>query len=831
MNIQKTKYVEVIVPVPVDRLYTYSVPQEFQEKISVGSRVIVQFGNKKFYTGIVYSLMLTIPKNISPKPIQMLLDDEAIVSQMQLEFWQWIANYYLCSIGDVMKTALPAGLRVESETKIEIHPNYKEIDESEIHSYEAIVTQSLIEKQILSTNDIQRITGIKSVQNIINNLISKKIAVCYEEYAEKYIPKKVTYIQLSDELISDKNKLNELINSLEKRARKQANALLVFIQKLIEQNNSIIGEISKTELTKDTQYSAVQALIKKGHIIEEEKIISRFEINKNNDGTVKQCVLSEFQQIAYNTIKNSFQNQNVVLLHGVTSSGKTEIYIQLINDALNAKKQVLYLLPEIALTTQIIQRLKMYFGEQVGVFHHKFNYHERIELWQSVASDDIDKNRYNIIIGTRSALFLPFSNLGLIIVDEEHDYSFKQTDVAPRYNARDAAVYLGHLCNAKVILGTATPSIETYYNAEQGRYGLAELTKRYLDLPLPEVHLINMSQEFKKKHGVYYISNVLKRAIQDSLDGGNQIILFQNRRGFAPIVQCNDCAWSPVCKLCDITLTYHKQIDNLKCHLCGFVNTVPERCPDCGSTHIKFGGLGTEKIEEEIQAMFPTARVARMDTDSTRGKFSHQRIIESFENKEIDILVGTQMVSKGLDFDNVNLIGILDADSLMHFPEFRAFERAFQTITQIMGRAGRRENNGRVFLQTRNPKHPIIAMAVNGLFHDFYRVQKEERLLFKYPPFYRLILLSVKHKNLGKTIAGAEELKKHLQQIKNIIILGPETPIYSRIRLYYIRNILIKVPRNQQHNATRTEIKSIISQFLSIKEYSSLRIVADADPA
>jgi len=558
-------------------------------------------------------------------------------------------------------------------------------------------------------------------------------------------------------------------------------------------------------------------------------VISRFE-NEIPEIESSEISLTEEQQTVAESIIESFQTKNIHLLHGITSSGKTEIYTYLIQKELDAGNQVLYLLPEIALTTQIIHRLQKVFGNQVGVYHHRFNFNEKIELWNSVIAPENKDSGFKIIIGTRSALFLPFTKLGLIIIDEEHDGTYKQSDLSPRYNARDSAIFLGNLLKAKVLLGTATPSVETYFNVMQGRYGLTELFIRYGDMPLPGITIVDMTKENKLRKGIWYITEPLKRAIQQTLDKKKQIILFQNRRGFAPIVQCTQCGWIPDCKYCDITLTYHKKQNLLKCHLCGYSNTIPEQCPVCGNTHIKFAGFGTEKVEEEIKVLFPQAVVSRMDTDTTRGKYAHQNIISAFEKGETDILIGTQMVSKGLDFSRVNIVGVLNADNLMNFPDFRAFEKGFQMLTQIMGRAGRHGDPGHVILQTRQPSHPVIESAVKGDFLSFYNEQIKERNLFRYPPFYRLIVLSVQHKNIQKVNFVSNELKKLIAAIPELIILGPEEPVYGRIKLYYIRNIMIKIPRTQTHIKSRMKIRHIVTNFLAEKSQSGVRIIPDADP-
>lgn len=818
-------YATLIIPVPVNRMFTYFIPEEMRSRAVPGKRVIVQFGARKFYTAVIYELSEKISEGLHPKSIDLILDEHPVVGASHLKFWKWISEYYMCSIGDVMKAALPSGLRIESETKIELHPDFSEEMLNELQMHEQTVVKALQEKDSLSVTEIQKVLGIKHVQHIIKNLITKQIAVSVEEYSEKYIPKKDVYISISNEFFLDETKLLQLSDRLSKKAPKQSDALVYFLHE-----TTIVAykpEILKKVLVKRCSLPAVQALIKKGVFIETEKVVSRLSEAEND---LKTVTLNKHQEEAVDSIRKSFETKQVHLLHGITSSGKTEIYMRLIQETLEAGKQVLYLLPEIALTHQIIKRIQCVFGNAAGIWHHRFNHHEKVEIWNSINSLVSEKREIRIIIGTRSALFLPFTNLGLIIVDEEHDGSYKQSDITPRYHARDAAIMLAGILNARVLLGTATPSAETYLNVLNGRYGLTELFKRYREMPLPEVKIVDMRREDKTRKGAWYISSELKNAITETLDKKRQVILFQNRRGFVPIVQCTQCGWIPGCINCDISLTYHKKINQLKCHLCGHSAEIFERCPECGNTHIKFMGFGTERIEDEIKVLFPEAVVARMDTDTTKGRYSHQNIVSAFEEGLTDILVGTQMVSKGLDFEKVSLVGILNADNLFHFPDFRAFERGYQLLTQIIGRAGRHQENGLVILQTRKPEHPVISAAVGNNYSGFISMQLRERSLFRYPPFFRLILLSVRHRNIRKVIEYSENLKKLLAAHKDIFILGPEEPVYGKVKQFYIRNILIKIPRDQRHSQTRIHISALIDQFLYDKEHSGLRIIADADP-
>jgi len=819
-------YAVLILPVPVGRMFTYFIPEELRSAAEPGKRVIVQFGARKFYTGIIYKLTDSIQEGITPKPIDLILDDVPVVQPVHMKFWIWMSEYYMCSPGDIMKTALPAGLRIESETKIELNPAFDRSMLETLQQHEQMVAMALEEQESLSITDIQKITGAKHVQHIVKNLLSKGVAVSYEEYAERFVPKKENYIKLNDELAADENKLSDLINTLSTKAPRQSDVLIFFIHETTVQGHT--DELSKKTIVSRTSASALNSMIKKGIFTETERIISRF--HKDSATPIDDnFTLTPEQQDAMNSIEMSLKEKPVHLLHGVTSSGKTEIYIRLMQKELAAGKQILYLLPEIALTAQIVERLRTIFGDAVGVYHHKFNFNEKIELWNSVAGE-VNPTKFRIILGTRSSLFLPFSNLGLIIIDEEHDGSYKQNDQAPRYNARDSAVVLSQMLEAKVLMGTATPSIESYFNAEQGRYGLTTLSNRFGNMPMPEVKIIDMTKEARNIQATWYISSQLKQSMKEALENKKQIILFQNRRGFVPVLQCTQCGWISGCKNCDISLTYHKLHNHLKCHLCGYFTDVPHMCPICGNTHIKFMGFGTEKVAEEVKAIFPEAAVERMDADTTRGKYAHQNILNAFQDGETNILVGTQMVSKGLDFEKVSLVGVLNADNLMHFPDFRSFERGFQTLTQIIGRAGRHGKQGLVILQTRKPDHPIIKVAVSGDFTTFYNEQLKERHIFRYPPFYRLIQISIQHRNEQKTNEAAAILKKKISIIEGLTILGPEEPVYGRVKQFYIRNILIKIPRTQKHNKSRITIRSIISDFLDSKEHPGIRVFADADP-
>ncbi|MBL7882469.1 MAG: primosomal protein N', partial [Bacteroidia bacterium] len=745
-----TLFVDVILPLSVPNLYTYRVPFDWNDSIFIGQRVVVQFGKGKLYSALVRRVHEEPPKQYAAKYIESILDTSPIVNEKQFALWEWMCNYYMCTIGEVMVAALPGGLRLSSETKIILNSEYKaKLQQQGITDKEYLIIDALELREVLSLTDIAEIAEQKTVYPIIKSLIEKGIVLIQEELKEKFKPKIETFVVLADEL-EEENKLKLVFDTLEKKAGKQLDVLMAYI-KLSERYSKQKKEVKRKDLIKlvEGSESAIKSLAKKNifHLYEHEVgRLSPFETeNKVSD-------LNELQQQTFNSIKTQFgidkkllnkeTTKDVVLLHGVTSSGKTEIYVKLIEETLAEGKQVLYLLPEIALTTQIINRLKKYFGEVVGVYHSKFNENERVEIWNNVlnseviSKEDVATHQHRLIIGARSALFLPFSNIGLVIVDEEHDTSFKQYDPAPRYNARDAAIYLAHIHKAKTLLGSATPSLESYFNAQEGKYGFAEMKQRFGDIQMPEIIIADVKEASKKKMMKSHFSPVLLDHITMALQNKEQVILFQNRRGFAPQLECDTCAWVPQCNNCDVSLTYHKHIHQLRCHYCGYSTKPPDKCAACGDTNVKMKGFGTEKIEEELAIFYPTAKVARMDLDTTRSKFAHQHIIQNFEEGNVDILVGTQMVTKGLDFDNVSMVGILNADSMLNFPDFRSFERSYQLMAQVSGRAGRKNKRGKVIIQTYNPDHSIIQNVLNNDYLTMYTNQLLDRKNFNYPPYY-----------------------------------------------------------------------------------------------
>jgi len=820
-----TLFVNVLLPLPVAGYFTYRVPFDLNESVEPGKRVVVQFGKKKVYTALIHSISEKAPM-VETKYILGVLDLHPVANEFQFRLWEWIASYYCCSVGEVMNAALPAALKLASESKIRIVPGV-ELSEKILTEKEYNLLRALKENGALSISDASRFADLVKIIPLIHNLIEKGYIVTEEEVRERFTPKTLSFIKLTDEYSSEEQ-LQQLYDKLEKKAPKQLDLLIEYIQlsKIMSKNPV---EVSRKELFTRIDEAAVKfkALEKKNVFEEYDKEISRLNYRQATH-TAESIELTPGQQLAMQEITDSFAVKNVTLLHGITSSGKTEIYIKLIRQMLDAGKQVLYLLPEIALTTQIINRLQKYFGAEVGVYHSKYNENERVEIWQHVSGTGTQS--FKVLLGARSAMFLPFSNLGLIIIDEEHDASYKQYDPAPRYNARDTAIFLASMHGAKVLLGSATPAIESFYNASQGKYGLSTLSERFGGILLPQVKLVNLKEEHRMKTMQSIFSSALIREVDAALTANEQVILFQNRRGFSLHIDCDNCNWIPHCVQCDVSLVYHKKQNQLRCHYCGYTARIPEKCPDCGHTHLVMKGFGTEKIEEELSLIFPKARIARMDLDSTRSRFAHQKLIAAFEERKVDILVGTQMVTKGLDFDNVSLVGILNADSLLSYPDFRAFERGFQLMAQVAGRAGRKNRQGKVLVQAFNPSHPILAMVLEHNYEAMYQNQLTERERFNYPPFCRIVQLSLRHVDANLINKAADDLAKKLRTLFGKRVLGPEYPSVSRIRNQYLKNILIKFEKGIPLPKAKDEIRNAITKLNAHPEYKSVRVVIDVDP-
>jgi len=826
-----TLFAEILLPIPVKGTFTYRVPQELNHEIMAGMRVVVQFGKKKFYTGLVRRIHDTAPQVLSLKYVLSVIDPTPVVNEKQFALWEWMASYYMCTTGEVMNAALPSAYKLASETRVIIDPEYIK-DNDVLNDREFQIVEALDLQKILSLTDISRIVGLAKVIPLVKTMIEKGIIRVEEEITERYKPRIETCVRLTDGF-RDETVMNAEMDKLNKRAFKQLQVLMAFLN-LSRCFSDHEKEVTRPELLKTPGATASQldGLIKKGFLETYTRNISRL---LHPDATLSpdDVELTPAQQVAFDQLNTYLPENQIVLLKGVTSSGKTEIYIRLMNEVIAKGKQVLYLLPEIALTTQIIQRLQKYFGSQVGVYHSKYNEFERVEIWNKAnlpLAGNNDQQPYKILLGARSALFLPFTDLGLIIVDEEHDSSYKQNDPAPRYNARDAAAVLGQIHNAPVLLGSATPSMESIFNTQQGKYKYVELNERYGGVQMPEIRIVDIKEEGKQKRMKSHFSPQLLGAVSNALSIGEQVILFQNRRGFSLRLECDTCNSMPQCINCDVTLIYHKQINLLKCHYCGYSMQIPSKCPDCGSPALKMKGFGTEKVEEELSILFPEAVIGRMDFDTTRTKYAYQKIIGEFEGRKIDILVGTQMVTKGLDFDNVSLVGVLNADGLLSYPDFRAFERGFQLLAQVSGRAGRKSKQGLVLIQANNPKHPLLQWVVDNNYMAMYNQQLTDRNNFKFPPFYRLVQVSLRHKDYELLNKAASVLAGMLKPFFGKLMLGPEYPMVSRVRNLYIKNLMLKIGKGKEGAQFKFETARQIEKFLEMPDYKSVRVQVDVDP-
>ncbi|WP_395051356.1 primosomal protein N' [Flavobacterium sp.] len=812
-------FVEVILPLSLAKTFTYSVSEAEYNYIKKGMRVAVPFGKSKIYTGLVIEIHENKPTLYDAKEIHQILDEKPIVTEIQIAHWQWIASYYMCAIGDVYRGAMPSALLLESETIISQRQDGF-VDESLLSDEEFLVYEALQQQSSLKVQDIINILNKKNIFPVIQKLIDKNILVLQEEMLETYSPKLIRYVKLHSKYESNEG-LRKLLEIL-KNANKQKEIVLSYFQLSASEKKPIT--VKKLIDIANSSSTIVKALIDKE--IFEEYYIQVDRVNFSGKTREEQLQLSEAQQIAFEEIKYSFTQKEVCLLHGVTSSGKTEIYIKLIEEYIKEEKQILYLLPEIALTTQLVGRLRDYFGNKVAVFHSKYSNNERVEVWQQVLAQS---PKAQIVIGARSALFLPFSNLGIVIVDEEHEQTFKQVDPSPRYHARDASIVLANSFKAKVLLGSATPSIETYFNAQSGKYGLVEISERYGNVRMPEIELVDLKDKYFRKKMSGHFSDTLIEEITTALSLGEQVILFQNRRGFSPVVECMTCGHVPQCPQCDVSLTYHKHKNQLRCHYCGYSMAKPTNCHSCSSIHLTTKGFGTEQIQQELVELFPNAKVGRMDQDTTRGKFGFEKIIDSFKNQEVEVLVGTQMLAKGLDFDNVSLVGIMNADNMLYHPDFRAFERSFQMMTQVSGRSGRSEKQGKVIIQTYNPDHNTIRQVVQNDYLGMYNEQLYERQIYKYPPYFKLIKLTLKHRDFDKLKEGSMWLYQVMQQNLTIPVLGPEEPPISRIRNEYIRTIMIKIPQNQSLQGTKKTIQKILNSFEAVAQYRSIKVTVNVD--
>jgi primosomal protein N' (replication factor Y) (superfamily II helicase) len=814
-------YAEVILPLALPKTYTYAVPQSLSAKIKIGCRVEVVLGKNKRYAGVLKSIE-TVPPPYETKSILNVLDDEPVVYPQQLQLWKWVSDYYMCSEGEVMAAALPAHFKLSSETIVLFNEEYGE-DFSDLDNDEYLVAEALLIKAQLTLSEVQQILDVTHVYPVIKRLIEKKVCIVWEALSERYKTKKENFIILNP-VYDNEDALSELLNNWSK-APKQMELLLSYLH-LIKAE----GDVIQTLLLKKSGATAAQlkGLVDKNILIIDKRSVDRIKAMPKSMQV--KFDLSVVQQTALIQIQDHFLNKNVCLLHGITSSGKTQVFIKLIETYYNKGKQVLYLLPEIALTAQMIRRLQLHFGGNIAIYHSKFNNNERVELWNKIKSGEI-----RIVLGARSALFLPFKELGLIVVDEEHDNSFKQQDPAPRYNARDAAVYYASLFDptnngtgAKVLLGSATPSIETYYNTEKGKYGLVELNERFGGILLPAIEIVDTRKVVQK--GKVMLSPQLKEAIEKTVADNRQVILFQNRRGYSPYLICGTCGYLPQCKNCDVTLTLHKYSNKLHCHYCGTTYPKLVECPACGSVNWMEKNFGTEKIEELIEAAFPSMRVARMDVDSVRGKNAHDSLIKLFEEQRIDILVGTQMLVKGLDFEKVGLVGILDADGLLSFADFRVNERAFQLMEQVSGRAGRKDVQGKVLIQATQVNHLVLKFVQQHDYKNMYAFELENRRQFFYPPFSRIIKITLKHKSKEMVDDAARRLTDALQKELNNFVVGPAAPVVGRVRNQYLMELLIKLPLDmKQIQQYKKVIRNHFNLLLSQKQFKSVAMIADVD--
>ncbi len=811
-------FLDVIVPIAVTTTFTYRVSQAEYNFLQPGMRVAVPFGKRLVYTAMVLNKHSQKPQIYEPKDIHTIIDEQPLVTKTQLEFWQWIAQYYMCSLGEVYKAALPSAFLLESETILSFNRDLV-VDLKSLSDDEFLLYEAFEQQPILRFDEVQNILNKKKVFSIIDDLLKKDIIYLNQHIHEKYKPKLVKYVSLHDNYKEEKNLINLLDNEL--KTEKQRALVLKYFQL-----NSQQAPIELKELLKEAEVST--AIFNN---LEKKQVFTIYTLAEDRvqftDAFLNDIQFTEAQTTAIQTIENQFEKHDVTLLNAVTGAGKTEIYIKLLQECIEKNQQALFLVPEIGLTTQLVQRLTAYFGNKIAVYNSKYSENERVEVYQHVLNNT---ENAQIVVGSRSSIFLPFKNLQLIIVDEEHEASYKQVDPAPRFHARDAAIVLAKMFNAKVLLGSATPSLESYYNSYQQKYGYVELNQRFTNVQLPEIVLVDLKEARRKKEVNGIFSVKLIDAITEAFYNGEQVLLFQNRRGYSPVLECLTCANVPHCTSCDVSLTYYKRQNYLKCHYCGYTMSMPTKCHSCHSTELTTKGLGTEQIEDALRSIFPNKRIARMDQDTTRGKFAFERLIDGFKNREIDVMVGTQMLAKGLDFDNVSLVGIMNADSMLTFPDFRAYERAYQLMTQVAGRAGRKNKQGKVLIQTYNPYHNTIQQVTQNDYKGMFKEQMYERLNFKYPPFYRLIRLQMKHVDFNKVKEASNWLAANMRNnINGILVLGPQEPSISRIRNQYIQIVLIKLPLNKSVNVLKTAIQKSINSLETIGMYKGVKTTISVD--
>jgi primosomal protein N' (replication factor Y) len=813
----QTLFVEVLLPLNLKNLFTYRVPIELNEEIIVGKRVSVPFGKKKILAGLIFSIHEKPPKDYEAKYLIDVIDNDTIVDQNQLGLWNWMSSYYMSSLGLVYNAAMPAGLKLEGESKMVLNPDFNP-DDTTLDTKETILIEAIRSAKEISITQATSYLKSRSIHKYVKSLYLKGAILLKDDLQKNYTAKTTTYIKINEEIASE-DQLNDIFNQLEKRAKAQLKTLMTFIAHF-----GIKSECEKTKLAKhDVTNASINALIDKGIFIQEKREKSRLQFSLKENPIEE---LNDAQNQALIEIKSGFNEKKPVLLHGITGSGKTHIYSHLIKEVLDKRQQILYLLPEIALTSQLITRLQEYFGKKLLVSHSKFTNNERVEIYQAIASGES-----YLIVGTRSAIFQPLKHLGLIIVDEEHESSFKQHEPAPRFNARDTALYIAHKRQVPIILGSATPAIESTFNAQHSKYRLVSLTKRHNQSKLPKIEVVDMKLQKKQKRIRGIFSDTLIEAIADAKKEGKQTILFQNKKGYVPVLECNVCAWTPKCQNCDISLTYYKYQENLRCHYCGFKQEVVNQCVTCGNKGIELIGYGTERIEDELSLYLPDLSIRRMDYNTTRLKNAHTKIINEFASGKIDVLIGTQMVAKGLDFENVTTVGILNADHVINFPDFRSNERAYSLITQVAGRAGRKKDLGKVYLQTSMPDHPIIQKILDHDYVGMYENDLNEREKFNYPPFYRLIQITIKHKDALELYKLGGIAKNKLSTYFGASLLGPEKPYVGKIRNWYILNFVLKIPnQGGPIKVQKSKLLQAIHQLEKTKEFNKARVIIDVDP-
>lgn len=812
-------FADIILPLALPkRSYTYSVPESVQHLVQPGVRVEVQFGRSKMYSGLVERVHDQQP-DYQVKPIISVLDEVTIVTPQQFQLWDWMADYYCCTLGEVMAAALPGHLKLTSETKLVFAEAYG-YNFSDLDADEYLVAEALLIQREITVEDARKILNKKTVFPVVQRLLNKGVLYLREDLQEKFKPRRVTAVRLAEPFRSQPDTLREIMQELSGKER-QLEILMAYLA--LEKRQPFV--LRQDVLTKaDVTESSLNTLVKKGVLEKYDRAVSR--LSGYEDELAEADELSEQQARALASLRDNFSQKDVALLYGVTGSGKTRVYVELIREAMQQGGQVLYLLPEIALTTQIISRLQKVFGKEVSVYHSRINHQERVEVWKSAAAGK------PIVLAARSGLFLPFKDLRLIIVDEEHDPSFKQYDPAPRYHARDAAIFLAKIYGAKTLLGTATPALETWHNALTGKYALVEMPQRFGGLELPDIQTVDLREQMKNRQMQSLFSTPLMEQMQAALDRKEQVILFQNRRGYAPILECQVCGWNAQCRYCDVSLTFHKHTDRLRCHLCGYVQEPAKLCPACGSGKITLKGYGTEKIEDELKIFLPSARIGRMDLDTAGSKSNLAALLNDFEERRTDILVGTQMVTKGLDFENVALVGVLGADALTKYPDFRAGERAFQLLTQVAGRAGRKHKRGQVLIQAFDPAHPVVQEVLRGDFRGFAERELKERQEFKYPPFYRLIHLELRHKDPKVVNEAAAFFGKTLRARLGERVLGPVLPNIPRVRGYFGQDIMLKLEKSAPLlSGAKSLIRHTTEVMLGKPGWGQVVVAVDVDPA